>query len=63
MAVCGTQTSLAPCAVTRLQCFTPDGGFIRAFGGRGDAPGQFCFPVGLAAHADLLFVADGGNSA
>lgn len=46
----------------RVVKYGPDGRFIEAFGGMGDAPGQFVEPVGIeiTAEGDIL-VADSGN--
>jgi len=45
----------------RIQVFDTNGGFVRAFGGAGDGPGQFNEPVGLAFSGDTLLVADAWN--
>jgi sugar lactone lactonase YvrE len=46
----------------RVQKFTPDGNFIRQWGGHGDEPGHFMRPQHLQIDADgLLWVADSCN--
>lgn len=42
----------------RLQCFTPDGTFVRAVGQFGDAPGCFDEPMGVDVAHRRLFVAE-----
>ncbi|MCC6313896.1 MAG: NHL repeat-containing protein, partial [Thermomicrobiales bacterium] len=47
----------------RVQVFTPDGAFVRAFGGYGSDPGQLIEPVGIALGPDGdIYVADSGNA-
>jgi DNA-binding beta-propeller fold protein YncE/4-amino-4-deoxy-L-arabinose transferase-like glycosyltransferase len=47
----------------RVQCFTPDGTFVDAWGGYGTAPDQLIEPVGIAIGPDgNLYVADSGNA-
>lgn len=47
----------------RVQQFTPEGTFVRAWGGHGSAPGQLIEPVGIAVGPDgNLYVADSGNA-
>lgn len=47
----------------RIVKFSPDGKFIRAWGRKGSAPGEFDMPHGLAMDsAGRLFVADRGNN-
>ncbi|MCA9876409.1 MAG: NHL repeat-containing protein, partial [Thermomicrobiales bacterium] len=47
----------------RVQQFTPEGTFVRAWGGYGSAPGQLIEPVGIAIGPDgNLYVADSGNA-
>jgi len=44
---------------SRVQIFTPSGGFVRAFGSPGSGPGQFSFQTGLAIRNDgTIFVVD-----
>ena len=46
----------------RIQVFSPDGTFIRAWGGYGSGPSQFIEPVGVAVGPDgNVYVADSGN--
>ncbi|MBX3071405.1 MAG: hypothetical protein KF883_12950 [Thermomicrobiales bacterium] len=46
----------------RVQVFTPDGTFIRSWGGYGSEPSQFIEPVGIAVGPDdRVYVADSGN--
>lgn len=43
----------------RVVVFGPSGKFIRQFGGKGDGPGQFAAPTGIAAGPDgSIYVAD-----
>ena len=43
--------------------FTPEGKFVRRFGGEGGEPGQFRLPHGLAFDSQhFLYVADARNS-
>ncbi len=47
----------------RVQVFTPDGTFVRAWGGHGSDPSQFIEPVGIAVGPDdRVYVADSGNA-
>lgn len=47
----------------RVQVFTPDGTFLRAWGGYGSEPTQFIEPVGIAVGPDdRVYVADSGNA-
>lgn len=46
----------------RVQIFTPDGGFVSAWGTEGTAPGEFNLPWGVAVDDDgTIFVADADN--
>lgn len=46
-----------------VQLFTPEGSFIRRFGGMGSEPGQFRLPHGMAFDSQqFLYVADARNS-
>ena len=36
----------------RVALFRPDGTFLTDIGGKGELPGEFSFPAGLAAHPD-----------
>lgn len=46
----------------RVQVFSPDGTFLRAWGGKGDGPTQFVEPVGITIGPDgRVYVADSGN--
>ena len=46
----------------RIQVFTPDGQFVRQWGGHGSEPGWFLRPRALAIDADdLIYVADSCN--
>ena len=46
----------------RVQVFSPDGTFIRSWGGYGSEPSQFIEPVGIAIGPDdRVYVADSGN--
>ena len=45
----------------RIQLFRLDGSFVRSWGSRGSAPGQFVLPAGVAVHGDLVLVSDAGN--
>jgi DNA-binding beta-propeller fold protein YncE len=46
----------------RIQKFTPEGRFLREWGGHGSEPGQFMRPQGLALdEEDHVWVADAGN--
>ena len=42
----------------RIQAFRLDGSFVRSWGSRGSAPGQFHGPRGLAVHGDLVLVSE-----
>lgn len=44
----------------RIEQFSPDGEPLKAWGAKGDGPGQFQFITGLAASERWLFVADAG---
>jgi DNA-binding beta-propeller fold protein YncE len=46
----------------RIQIFDRDGNFVRVYGSQGPQPGQLNEPVGLAASAGTLFVADTWNA-
>jgi len=47
----------------RVQVFSSDGTFLRAFGGYGSVPGKLLEPVGIAIGPDgNVWVADSGNS-
>lgn len=43
----------------RLVAYDMDGGFVRAIGSRGRAPGQFMEPLGVAISGECIFVAEG----
>lgn len=46
---------------SRVQVFTPSGGFVRTIGAPGTGPGQFSSPTGVAVHDDgSVFVVDSG---
>lgn len=46
----------------RVQVFSPDGTFLRAWGGKGNGPTQFSEPVGITIGPDgRVYVADSGN--
>lgn len=45
----------------RIQVFTPRGDFVRKWGRKGTAPGEFRVPKGLTAHGDRIIVGDAGN--
>ena len=47
---------------SRVQVITPDGTYVREWGGAGSAPGLFTDPKGIAIdRAGLIYIADGGN--
>jgi sugar lactone lactonase YvrE len=45
----------------RVQVFSPDGTFLRAWGAYGEEPGRFKRPQGIALRGDRLYVADAAN--
>ncbi len=46
----------------RVQVFSPDGTFLRSWGGNGNGPTQFVEPVGIVVGPDgRVYVADSGN--
>ena len=42
----------------RIQVFGLDGSYVRSWGSRGEAPGQFELPAGVAVHGNLVLVSD-----
>ena len=43
----------------RVSMFTSEGQFLRSFGTKGDGPGQFYYPYGIAVDRDgLVYVSD-----
>ncbi|MGK0188408.1 MAG: iron(III) transport system ATP-binding protein [Verrucomicrobiales bacterium] len=46
----------------RIQVFTPEGIFVRQFGGFGTEPGEFQRPSGIVWHEGKVFVADAINN-
>ena len=47
----------------RIQVFTPDGEYIREWGGYGEKQGRFVWPRGVAIDASgRVYVADSGNA-
>ncbi len=63
IAISGTEIYVADTGNERVQVFTPDGTFIRSWGGYGSEPNQFIEPVGIAVGPDdRVYVADSGNA-
>ena len=47
----------------RVSVFTNDGKFIKSFGSKGQAPGQFNTPCGVAVdECGVVYVTDWGNN-
>lgn len=63
IAVTGDEIYVVDTGNERVQVFTPDGTFVRAWGGKGDGPTQFSEPVGIVIGPDnRVYVADSGNA-
>ncbi|CAN5535194.1 hypothetical protein BH23CHL5_BH23CHL5_15440 [soil metagenome] len=63
VAITGTEIYVVDTGNERVQVFTPDGTFIRSWGGYGSEPTQFIEPVGIAVGPDdRVYVADSGNA-
>jgi DNA-binding beta-propeller fold protein YncE len=62
IAVTGDEIYVVDTGNERVQVFSPDGTFLRAWGGKGSEPGQLSEPVGIAIGPDgRVYVADSGN--
>jgi uncharacterized protein (TIGR03663 family) len=62
IAVTGDEIFVVDTGNERVQVFSPDGTFLRAWGGKGDGPTQFYEPVGIVVGPDgRVYVADSGN--
>ena len=47
----------------RVSVFTSEGHFLTSFGGRGEGPGEFNFPCGLAVDSSgFVYVCDSFNN-
>jgi hypothetical protein len=58
-AVAGGGTAVLDRITGRVSVFDPDGGFVRTFGGLGEGPGQFQYPVRLAElNTGMMLVAE-----
>jgi sugar lactone lactonase YvrE len=63
IAVTGDEIYVVDTGNERVQVFSPDGTFIRAWGGAGNGPSQFVEPVGIVIGPDgRVYVADSGNA-
>jgi uncharacterized protein (TIGR03663 family) len=63
VAVTDTEIYVVDTGNERVEVFGPDGSFKRAFGGKGNGPGQLSEPVGVTIGPDgLVYVADSGNA-
>lgn len=63
VAVAGGEIYVTDTGNERVQVFSSDGTFLRAFGGYGSEPGKLLEPVGIAIGPDRnVWVADSGNS-
>ncbi len=63
VAVAGGEIYVTDTGNERVQVFSSDGTFLRAFGGYGSEPGKLLEPVGIAIGPDgNVWVADSGNS-
>ncbi len=63
VAVTGDEIFVVDTGNERVQVFSPDGTFLRSWGGRGDGPAQFVEPVGITIGPDgRVYVADSGNA-
>jgi len=63
VAVTGDEVFVVDTGNERVQVFSPDGTFIRAWGGKGNGPSQFVEPVGIVIGPDgRVYVADSGNA-
>lgn len=63
VAVTGDEIFVVDTGNERVQVFSPDGTFLRAWGGKGDGPTQFNEPVGIVIGPDArVYVADSGNA-
>jgi DNA-binding beta-propeller fold protein YncE/4-amino-4-deoxy-L-arabinose transferase-like glycosyltransferase len=62
IAITATEIYVVDTGNERVQVFTPDGTFVRSWGGYGSNPDQFVEPVGIAVGPDdRVYVADSGN--
>jgi len=62
IAVTGDEIFVVDTGNERVQVFSPDGTFLRSWGGAGNAPNQFVEPVGIVIGPDgRVYVADSGN--
>lgn len=62
IAVTGDEIFVVDTGNERVQVFSPDGTFLRAWGGNGNGPAQFVEPVGIVVGPDgRVYVADSGN--
>lgn len=63
VAVTGDEIFVVDTGNERVQVFSPDGTFLRAWGGKGNGPTQFSEPVGIVIGPDgRVYVADSGNA-
>ncbi|MCA9858956.1 MAG: 6-bladed beta-propeller, partial [Thermomicrobiales bacterium] len=62
IAVTGDEIYVVDTGNERVQVFSPDGTFLRSWGGMGNGPTQFVEPVGIVVGPDgRVYVADSGN--
>lgn len=62
VAVTGDEIFVVDTGNERVQVFSPDGTFLRSWGGLGNGPSQFVEPVGIVVGPDgRVYVADSGN--
>lgn len=63
IAVTGDEIYVVDTGNERVQVFSPDGTYLRSWGGKGNGPTQFNEPVGIVIGPDgRVYVADSGNA-
>ncbi|HSA96666.1 MAG TPA: 6-bladed beta-propeller [Acidobacteriota bacterium] len=62
LALDGDSLFVADAQDSAVKVFSRDGRFVRAFGGKGQGPGELAFPSGVAVAGDGIVVADKFNS-